>query len=102
LTIGPFKFFSNALNFGKEILQIENIRHCNIVFIDEIGPLELEGAGWASPLREMLNNYKGIIVLIVRKELVRQIPHRFNFVPIHTINAVDIDLQLFLNELKKT
>ena len=47
-------------------------RKCSAVMIDELGPVELQGGGYAGIAKELVNRYKGLIIFIVRIELLEQ------------------------------
>lgn len=70
--IGHYCFSDEAVRFGKKILRAGNIRSSKLVFIDEIGPWEIEGNGWAEDLGDLLNDNIPLI-LAVRECLVEKV-----------------------------
>jgi nucleoside-triphosphatase THEP1 len=45
----------------------------DVVCIDEIGPLELSGDGWAPATRELLKHLDAPLILVVRSSLLDQL-----------------------------
>ncbi len=66
---GKYFFSQEAIKKGKNLLSSVN-KNCGVVFIDEIGPLELAGSGWSNSIDELC--MKGISpqVWIMRKSVV--------------------------------
>ncbi len=71
-TAGPFGFDPAGLRFGLDALSLDAVAQRDIVLLDEIGPLELEGGGWAPALRTLLESYTGQLVLVIRPGLLNQ------------------------------
>ena len=67
---GRYYFSGDAVSSGKNILRADNARSFQVIVIDEIGPLELEGKGWAESLRDLLMHEKYTLLLVVRKTLL--------------------------------
>lgn len=75
---GPFCFDPEGQNFGKEMLTAKKIAGKDIVVVDEIGPLELEGKGWAGAL-DLLSMAAGTTwILVVRSSLVEAVKEKWN------------------------
>lgn len=72
----PFRsywFNPDAFRFGMEILRDAMDLGSGLVVLDEVGPLELEGKGWAAILPELARN-KGITAIwVVRESLAETI-----------------------------
>jgi nucleoside-triphosphatase THEP1 len=78
LKLGRFYFNQEAIALGNEILNPANISDKQLVVIDEIGPLELNGNGWSCSI-EKLSGSKTIPQLwVVRKSHVRKISRKWN------------------------
>ncbi len=76
---GVYEFDIEALNKGSNAV-IAAIRYpCDVVVIDEVGPLEFRGCGWASALQIALNEcgIRQKLVIAVRPALVDELPDRF-------------------------
>ncbi len=73
---GEFHFFDEGLAAGLAALSGSAVSGADAVFVDEIGFLELEGKGWAGPLRELLTGARPV-VLVVRDYLVDRVTAHF-------------------------
>jgi nucleoside-triphosphatase THEP1 len=62
---------------GLKALDPENNRDSILMIIDEAGPLELRGEGWAGRIRELLSLNEWQIILVVRKSLVKEVVSKF-------------------------
>lgn len=79
---GKFHFRPEGLEFGRKALSQENLGPADIIAIDEIGPWELDGGGWAPELERLLTEDARPLVLVVRKELLEKARERWNLFPI--------------------
>lgn len=62
---------------GLKALDPDNNRDRTLVIIDEAGPLELRGEGWAGRISELLNINQWQIIVVVRKSLVDEVIRKF-------------------------
>jgi nucleoside-triphosphatase THEP1 len=62
-----FYFSEYGFSFARE--RILASFHAPVLIVDEIGPLELEGGGFAGVLKECVRGYDGHLVLVVREHL---------------------------------
>ena len=81
ITQGAFGFTQRGLSFGNDCLQRALKTQVDVLFIDEIGPLELRGEGWYPSLQMMATVTIAKIVFTSRPATVTQIcdtffPHR--------------------------
>jgi nucleoside-triphosphatase THEP1 len=74
---GPFCFAADALKFAEKIIAELIHNQTEPIYIDEIGPLELNGKGFAPLLTHVLNAGKELI-LAVRSHCVTAVIHQFN------------------------
>ncbi len=65
--IGRFTINNDGLNAGRQILAEANCNNFDVIFIDEVGKLELKGGGWANQLRKLLDSNNARIILAIRK-----------------------------------
>ncbi|HOP62315.1 MAG TPA: nucleoside-triphosphatase [Spirochaetota bacterium] len=74
-TCGTFSFYEEGFVFADSI--IDDILRNNIspVFIDEIGPLELEGKGFCNSLKKIINTERTIYFTVRAHCLDRVISH---------------------------
>jgi nucleoside-triphosphatase THEP1 len=84
--IGPFGFFADGQRFGNRLLRPENLTDADVVFIDEIGPLELKGKGWAAAVDRLMKVPGKPHVWVVRKSLVTDVVRHWEL-----INVAEID-----------
>jgi len=74
---GSFYFNEEAVNRGINIVH-ESASDCNLVIIDEIGPLELGGSGWSSAIDFLFSRNFSPQVWVVRKPLIKKVLRRWN------------------------
>jgi len=78
---GPFRFRPEGLQFGREALAIPYLKNAGLAAIDELGPWELDGGGWAPELNLLLNEERKVLLLVVRKELLEKVCARWALSP---------------------
>jgi nucleoside-triphosphatase THEP1 len=66
--IGPFTFVPAALRRAREILR--DPRPADLLVVDEVGPLELQGGGLWPALQEALRRPRQTVLLVVRDTIV--------------------------------
>ena len=59
--------------FGEKALHVEHLKTADVIVIDEVGPFELQGKGWALSLGQILNQHHVPLVLIIRTNLIDQV-----------------------------
>jgi nucleoside-triphosphatase THEP1 len=74
---GRFVFSNEGLNFAKKALL--NFRPGGVVFLDEVGPLELNGGGYTGCLRRLLRSDIGRLYISVRHECLPAVRRKFLF-----------------------
>ena len=68
---GRFLFDPRVLSWARQ--RLSQATPCDLLVIDEIGPLELErGEGWANALDVLRDGGFGLALVVVRPELVAQ------------------------------
>ena len=79
LNIGRYKFSLKAFEWANQILINCVNKNYETIVIDEIGPLELQGKGFATTLKLFLNNedIKSDLLLVVRESLVNDVLNYF-------------------------
>ncbi len=73
---GPYSFSERAQEKAAKIIESAIQTNTSPIFLDEIGPVELEGRGFAPLLRSLLNSERNAIVS-VREFLLEQIINFF-------------------------
>ncbi|OQY01879.1 MAG: hypothetical protein B6I26_02630 [Desulfobacteraceae bacterium 4572_130] len=84
-----FKFFQKGIDAGKKALSIEKCKNSKIIFIDEIGKLELKGLGWAKYLKELIEIPDLIHIWIVRESLLEKVCEIWKIQKTYIINVND-------------
>jgi nucleoside-triphosphatase len=66
-SFGPWKFDQHVFNWGNQNLR--TIKTCDLLVIDELGPLELkQGKGWLAALESLQNAEYKLALVVVRPE----------------------------------
>lgn len=66
---GAYHFSRKGLQFGQEALEA-GARHGDVVFADELGPLEMRGEGFSNLIELARNPSTPSMIIVVRMELV--------------------------------
>jgi nucleoside-triphosphatase THEP1 len=73
---GRFTFVREGLELGREALTVRG-PSADVVVVDEVGPLELAGGGWAAALDELAGGFRGGILVIARLAVVGAVMARW-------------------------
>ncbi len=73
---GRFAFIHDGLRLGREALAMDG-QPADVVVVDEVGPLELSGGGWADPLDNLLSRFDGPVLLVARPAVVEAVRTRW-------------------------
>ena len=73
LKVGRFIFSLKSFHRAEKII-VDAIEHSEWVVIDEIGPLELKGAGFCDVLKKILNDHQKDfnLLLVVRDSILQE------------------------------
>lgn len=85
-----YRFLPETLAAGRAALAHERIAAAEVVFVDEVGPMELRGEGWA-PALERLAACGMPMVWTVRPSLVEEVRRRWNLAGARVIEAGSVD-----------
>jgi nucleoside-triphosphatase THEP1 len=69
-SFGRFNFFKEGFEFAKKALL--NFKPKGVVFLDEAGPLELSGKGYADCLKALLCSNISRLYVSVRKDCLKE------------------------------
>ncbi len=69
--VGRFLFDPATLAWGAEILA--RSPPCDLLVVDELGPLELRGEGWATGMETLRKGSFRLGLVVVRPELVEEV-----------------------------
>ena len=84
--IGRFYFDDTAFDFGNEALDVSNGN--DLVVVDEIGYMELEGKGWFEAVDKLIKSNETELILVVRRRLLEQFLRLWQDA---NIRVIDID-----------
>ncbi len=76
LSIGRFVFSAKAFQRAIDVLR-SAIDADGWLLIDEIGPMELKGEGFAGVFGEILRERKGKLVVVIRDGLIEEVCKEF-------------------------
>jgi nucleoside-triphosphatase THEP1 len=74
-SVGKYSFSAQAFKFAQK--AILNFRNNGVVFIDEVGPLELKGGGYAGCLNVVLESDISRLYVTVRSEILPEFSNKF-------------------------
>ncbi|MCL6544509.1 MAG: nucleoside-triphosphatase, partial [Bryobacteraceae bacterium] len=75
-----FRFRRAGWRFGHKALSGQRLSQADYCLVDEVGPLELHGKGWAPRLDELAEGRgPAVLILVVRESLLEQVCHRWNW-----------------------
>ena len=78
--IGPFYINKIAIaTVSKHVLSY--YEHMNIIFLDEIGRLELQDKGFSALLTTLVSNYKGTLIMAVREDFLSAVCDKWDITP---------------------
>lgn len=78
---GAFRFYEEGMAAGHEALSPEKTCEGSVIFLDEVGFLELEGGGWAPQLLGLLGRSGPPVVMVVRDYLLEKVLSRWRIKP---------------------
>ncbi|MFH2141700.1 MAG: nucleoside-triphosphatase [Bacteroidota bacterium] len=87
--VGNYFFNNDALRYGIESIELINLYNTEIVVIDEVGPWELSGQGWAENLNQLVKLYKKPMIWVVRESIVEKVIENWS---LEGSKIVDINL----------
>ena len=75
--IGEFVLSKNGLKLGRSVLA-PTVGPADLIIVDEYGPLELKGGGWRREVDSLIRRWPGMILLVVRDELVDRVAQLYS------------------------
>jgi nucleoside-triphosphatase THEP1 len=85
--VGRFRINPEGLAAGYRWMSQEEVAGAGLIVIDELGPLELAGKGWAPLIERILREQPKPMIWTVRKQLAGKITRKWN---VGEITFVDI------------
>ena len=86
---GAYFFLKDGMEFALKCLSLEYLENTNVVIIDEIGAMELEGRGYNKQLSVLLSSTIPIIILVIREQFIESICQKYNIIPIQIVRTED-------------
>lgn len=86
-SIGPFRFDPAGQQFGNQILAPENLEGIELVFIDEIGPLEIKDQGWTAAINNLMDIPNRTHIWIIRKGLVDEAIQKWGLMDVQVFDV---------------
>lgn len=74
-SVGRFIFSNKSFDFAKKTLL--KFKPNGVVFLDEVGPLELKGKGYAECLKKLLDSEINRFYISVRNECLAKVRQKF-------------------------
>ena len=99
LKFGRYYFNSGALTLGNEILNLDNLSDKQLIVIDEVGHLELNGQGWSNAIENITRSNTVPQLWIVRKSLVQKCSRRWNIGNAYVFDITESSIQEAENKL---
>ena len=84
-----FAFRDEGVHLGRQVLQSAIQSPVDLVVVDEFGPLELDGRGWRGEVDLLLASNSGVLLLVVRDEVVRDIRRLYEIFAPLSVKATD-------------
>jgi nucleoside-triphosphatase THEP1 len=84
--IGNYYFHPEGVEQGNSILLAENLKEADIVFVDEIGPLEMDNSGWAKSIDELCKAGNIPQVWVMREALVERAVKKWSAADAYVFN----------------
>lgn len=83
-----FWFNPGAFKVGEEWIRECLRQEAQIIVIDEVGPMELEGSGWSEILDDLVKQPVPLQLWSVRENILQEVMQRWN---IHSEHLIRID-----------
>jgi nucleoside-triphosphatase THEP1 len=99
LKFGRYYFNSDAISLGNEILNLDNLSDKQLIVIDEVGHLELNGQGWSNAIENIIRSNTVPQLWIVRKSLVQKCSRRWNIGNVYIFDITESSIQDVENKL---
>ncbi len=77
--IGKFAIYPEGLEMGNAVLTRSGLDGKRIIFIDEVGLLELENRGWSDSLKNLINASANHLLITVRDSMTSDVIKKWSF-----------------------
>ncbi len=93
-----YRFLPETIAAGLEALSDGRLAAADVIFIDEVGPMELRGEGWG-PALDSVSAMPAPMVWVVRPKLVEEVRRRWGWHDAEVIEAAGADAASFAARL---
>jgi nucleoside-triphosphatase THEP1 len=97
-----FWFNPEAFRQGSEWIRLCLEQIPDVVIIDEVGPMELEGSGWTEPLEALGKSSIPVQIWNVREKLIGEVKKRWSIPPSHVFRIEETDINQAATQLFET
>jgi nucleoside-triphosphatase THEP1 len=80
-----FWFNPDAFKEGMEWIRLCLLQKPDVLVIDEVGPMELEGSGWSEVLESLINSPVSVQLWSVRESLIGEVMEHWSISSEHLI-----------------
>jgi nucleoside-triphosphatase THEP1 len=96
--IGRFNIHPDGFLFGEKIFESFTFND-DLLFIDEVGKLEISGKGWHESLKKILNHDFKTLILTVRKDFVVDVIRHYQFQNYEVFDIATHSYQVILEKI---
>lgn len=89
--IGKFEIINEGIKAGQQALYLAETSEFEIVVIDEVGLLEIEGKAWSDNITHLVKQSKVNLILTVRNTNVEKVLQKWNFKTYYELNLSKSD-----------
>lgn len=85
----PFTFFEEGMASGEKALSVQQCSNADVVIVDEVGPLEIQGEGWAPLLSPLLELDRPVHIWVVRHDCVGAVKRIWGLEDVEVVDVND-------------
>ncbi|HNY01514.1 MAG TPA: nucleoside-triphosphatase [Bacteroidales bacterium] len=78
INAGRYWFLETGIGFGRKALDPANNLMPGVMVLDEIGPLELDGQGWADSFDKLVRRPGLLLIVVARRPLLEKVIQRWS------------------------
>jgi len=101
VTIGKFEILSRGLQNGLSAINKAIQKNAEIMIVDEVGRLEIRNRGWSVAVDKLMSDYKGVIILAVRKDFVNAVVEKWKIKSYYKVGLTNDELKAFCTSVLK-
>jgi iron complex transport system ATP-binding protein len=97
-----FWFNPEAFRLGREWIRECLTQLPDVLIIDEVGPMELEGSGWSDILETVGNSSVPVQIWNVRERLIGEVMKHWSIPPPNVIRIEEVELNQAAKQISET